>query len=87
MNCYTRREKIGMLIEDIMDKVKLAVEVTVITGGIIAAIALGFMAHRITELETELKEYEMQIEEMETSDEYLVIRDGLTGEVIYSGWK
>lgn len=89
MNCYTRREKIAMAIEDIMDKVRLAVEVTVITGGIVAAVALGFMAHRITELETQIKEYEMEkAEEMQQeSDEYIVVRDSMTGEVIYSGWK
>jgi len=87
MNVYTRGEKIDMFIEDVIDKIKKAVEITVIVGGIVALVAIGFMSHRITELETELKEYEMEMEEMETSDEYLVIRDGLTGEVIYSGWK
>lgn len=89
MNCYTRREKIAMAIEDIIEKVKMAFEVTLIVGGIIALIAIGFMSKQITELETQLKEYEMQMEEMEhtSDDEYIVIRDGMTGEVIYSGWK
>lgn len=88
MNCYTRGEKIDMFIEDVIDKVKKAVEITVIVGGIVALVAIGFMSKRITELETELKEYEMQMEEMQQeSDEYIVVRDGLTGEVIYSGLK
>lgn len=89
MNVYTRGEKIDMFIEDVIDKIKKAVEITVIVGGIIALVAIGFMGKRITELETELKEYEMmQMEEMrQESDEYIVVRDGLTGEVIYSGWK
>lgn len=88
MNCYTRREKINMFIEDIIEKAKVAFEVTLIVGGIVALIALGFMSKKITDLETQIKEMEMEkVEEMETSDEYLVIRDGLTGEVIYSGWK
>ena len=89
MNCYTRTEKITMAIEGLMEKVKMAFEVTLIVGGIVALIAIGFMSHRITELENQIKEYEMEkAEEMEqASDEYIVIRDGLTGEVIYSGWK
>jgi len=88
MNCYTRGEKIDMFIEELMTKVRMAVEVTIIVAGIIALIAIGFMSKQITELETQLKEYEMQMEEMEqTSDEYIVVRDGMTGEVIYSGWK
>ena len=88
MNIYTRREKIAMAIEDLVTKVKIAVEVTVIIYGVIALIALGFMGKRITELENDIKEYEMQMEEMQQeSDEYIVVRDGLTGEVIYSGLK
>lgn len=88
MNVYTRREKVAMAIEDLAAKARMAFEVTLIVAGVAAAVALGFMAHRITELETELKEYEMEMEEMKgTSDDYIVIRDGLTGEVIYSGWR
>ena len=88
MNCYTRREKIAMAIEDLAAKVKMAFEVTLIIAGVVAMIAIGFMSHRITELESQLKEYEMQMEEMQQeSDEYIVVRDGLTGEVIYSGWR
>lgn len=90
MNVYTRGEKIDMFIEDVIDKIKKAVEITVIVGGIIALVAIGFMGKRITELETELKEYEMmQMEETqhESGDDWIVVRDGLTGEVIYSGWR
>lgn len=87
MNCYTRTEKLAMLIEDIIEKAKMAFEVTLIVGGIVALVSIGFMSHRITELETQLKEYEMQEEMKETSDEYIVIRDSVTGEVIYSGWR
>lgn len=87
MNVYTRGEKIDMFIEDVIDKIKKAVEITVIVGGIVALVAIGFMSHRITELETELKEYEMQEEMQQESGDWIVVRDGLTGEVIYSGWK
>lgn len=87
MNVYTRGEKIDMFIEDVIDKIKKAVEITVIVGGIVALVAIGFMSHRITELETELKEYEMQEEMQQESDEYIVVRDSVTGKVIYSGWK
>lgn len=90
MNVYTRGEKIDMFIEDVIDKIKKAVEITVIVGGIIALVAIGFMSKRITELETELKEYEMmQMEEtqQESGDDWIVIRDSVTGEVIYSGWR
>ena len=89
MNCYTRREKIAMAIEDLAAKAKMAFEVTLIVAGVVAMIAIGFMSHRITELENQIKEYEMEkAEEMEqVSDEYIVIRDGMTGEVIYSGWR
>lgn len=88
MNIYTRREKIAMAIEDIVEKAKLAFEVTLITAGIVALIAIGFMTKKIEVLEDQIEEYEMQMEEMkESSDEYIVVRDGLTGEVIYSGWK
>ena len=88
MNCYTRAEKISMFVEELMAKVRIAVEVTVIVAGVVALVAMGFMSKRITELENDIKEYEMEkTEEMETSDEWIVVRDGLTGEVIYSGWK
>lgn len=90
MNVYTRGEKIDMFIEDVIDKIKKAVEIMVIVGGIIALVAIGFMSKRITELETELKEYEMmQMEEtqQESGDDWIVIRDSVTGEVIYSGWR
>ena len=87
MNCYTRTEKLAMLIEDIIEKAKMAFEVTLIVGGIIALVSIGFMSHKITELETQLKEYEMMQEMEQESGDWIVVRDGLTGEVIYSGWK
>lgn len=88
MNCYTRTEKLAMAIEGIVEKAKMAFEVTLIVGGIVALISIGFMSRKITDLENQIKEMEMEkVEEMETSDEYIVIRDSLTGEVIYSGWR
>lgn len=87
MNCYTRTEKLAMLIEEVIDKVKMAFEVTLIVGGIVALVSIGIMSHRITELETQLKEYEMQEEMQQESGDWIVVRDGLTGEVIYSGRK
>lgn len=86
MNIYTRREKIAMAIEDIVEKAKMAFEVTLITAGIVALIAIGFMTKKIEVLEDQIEEYEMQMEEMkESSGDWIVVRDGLTGEVIYSG--
>lgn len=89
MNVYTRGEKIDMFIEELARKAKMAFEIMLIVAGIAAMVAIGCMSKQITELEAELKEYEMEkAEEMQReSDEYIVVRDGLTGEVIYSGWK
>lgn len=74
MNCYTRKEKINMFIEDIIEKAKIAFEVTLITAGIVALIAIGFMTKKIEVLEDQIEEYEMQMEEMQQeSDEYIVV--------------
>ena len=57
MNCYTRKEKWAMAIDDVMTKVKMAVEITVIVAGIIAFGAICFMNQRMTAMEKELNYY------------------------------
>ena len=81
MNCYTRKEKWAMAIDDIMTKVKMAVEITVIIAGIIAFGAICFMNQRMTAMEKELNYYkENYVQEQETK---LQIVDTVTGRVIY----
>lgn len=81
MNCYTRKEKWAMAIDDIMTKVKMAVEITVIVAGIIAFGAICFMNQRMTAMEKELNYYkENYVQEQETK---LQIVDTVTGRVIY----
>ena len=81
MNCYTRREKMQMAIDDIMTKVKIAVEITVIIAGFIAIGAICFMNQRMTAMEKELNYYkENYVQEQETK---LQIVDTVTGRVIY----
>lgn len=81
MNCYTRKEKWAMAIDDIMAKVKMAVEITVIVAGIIAFGAICFMNQRMTAMEKELNYYkENYVQEQETK---LQIVDTVTGRVIY----
>lgn len=81
MNCYTRREKWAMAIDDVMTKVKMAVEITVIVAGIIAFGAICFMNQRMTAMEKELNYYkENYVQEQETK---LQIVDTVTGRVIY----
>lgn len=81
MNCYTRKEKIAMAIDDAMEKVKMAVEITVIVAGIIAFGAICFMNQRMTAMEKELNYYkENYVQEQETK---LQIVDTVTGRVIY----
>ena len=81
MNCYTRKEKWAMATDDIMAKVKMAVEITVIVAGIIAFGAICFMNQRMTAMEKELNYYkENYVQEQETK---LQIVDTVTGRVIY----
>lgn len=81
MNCYTRKEKWAMAIDDVMTKVKMAVEITVIVAGIIAFGAICFMNQRMTAMEKELNYYkENYVQEQETK---LQIVDTVTGRVIY----
>lgn len=85
MNCYTRREKWAMAIDDVMTKVKVAVEITVIVAGIIAFGAICFMNQKITRLEGELETYKEYVQKEEKhKSEQLILIDTLTGEVIYS---
>ena len=81
MNCYTRKEKWAMAIDDVMTKVKMAVEITVIIAGFIAIGAICFMNQRMTAMEKELNYYkENYVQEQETK---LQIVDTVTGRVIY----
>jgi hypothetical protein len=81
MNCYTRKEKMQMAIDDIMTKVKMAVEITVIIAGFMAIGAICFMNQRMTAMEKELNYYkENYVQEQETK---LQIVDTVTGRVIY----
>lgn len=85
MNCYTRREKWAMAIDDVMTKVKMAVEITVIVAGIIAFGAICFMSNKISSLEGELETYKEYVQKEEKhKSEQLILIDTLTGEVIYS---
>lgn len=81
MNCYTRKEKWAMAIDDVMTKVKIAVEITVIVAGFMAFGAICFMNQRMTAMEKELNYYkENYVQEQETK---LQIVDTATGRVIY----
>lgn len=81
MNCYTRKEKWAMAIDDVMTKVKIAVEITVIVAGFMALGAICFMNQRMTTMEKELNYYkENYVKEQETK---LQIVDTVTGRVIY----
>lgn len=70
-----------MAIDDIMTKVKMAVEITIIVAGFMAIGAICFMNQRMTEMEKELNYYkENYVQEQETK---LQIVDTVTGRVIY----
>lgn len=81
MNCYTRKEKWAMAIDDIMTKVKMAVEITVIIAGFMAIGAICFMNQRMTAMEKELNYYKEHVQEQEETK--LQIVDTVTGRVIY----
>ena len=81
MNCYTRREKWAMAIDDVMTKVKMAVEITVIVAGLMALGANAFIYQRMTAMEKELNYYKEHVQEQEETK--LQIVDTVTGRVIY----
>lgn len=88
MNCYTRREKWAMAIDDVMTKVKMAVEITVIVAGIIAFGAICFMSSKISSLERELetyKEYVQESKETKTTESYILV-DGHKYMVVDTAW-
>ena len=81
MNCYSRKEKFMMAIDEVMTKVKMAVEITVIVAGFIAFGTICLMSQKITKLEKELETYrEEHVQEEETK---VRIVDTVTGRVIY----
>lgn len=75
MNCYTRKEKIQMAIEEITAKVKMVVEITVIVAGVVALGIIGIMNSKITTLEKELETYKY-VQEQETKTESYIMVDG-----------
>ena len=88
MNCYTRREKWTMAIGDVMTKVKMAMEITVIVAGIIAFGAICFMSSKISSLERELetyKEYVQESKETKTTESYILV-DGHKYMVVDTAW-
>ena len=89
MNCYTRREKWAMAIDDVTTKVKMAVEITVIVAGIIAFGAICFMSSKISSLERELetyKEYVQESKETKTAETTYVVVDGHKYMVVDTAW-
>ena len=87
MNCYTRKEKWAMAIDDIMTKVKMAVEITVIVAGIIAFGAICFMSSKISSLERELETYKEYVQESkETKTESYILVDGHKYMVVDTVW-
>lgn len=74
MNCYTRKEKIQMAIEEITAKVKMVVEITVIVAGVVALGIIGIMNNKITTLEKELETYKyVQEQETKTTESYILV--------------
>ena len=80
MNCKTRGEKINEVIEAIISTVRTTVEIAVILAGIIAMGLLAYMNRQITILENQIAEMEQNQKE---EDDRLVIRDAITGRIIY----
>ena len=79
MNVKTRGEKNNEVIEAIISTVRTAVEIAIILAGIIAMGLLAYMNHQITILENQIEQMEQNQEE----DERLIIRDPVTGRIIY----
>lgn len=82
MNVKTRGEKIDEFIEAIISTVRTAVEIAVILGGIVAIGLIVNMNRQITDLENTIDQMEEQYQNRE-EDERLIIRDAVTGRVIY----
>lgn len=82
MNVKTRGEKIDEFIEAIISTVRTAVEIAVIIGGIAAICLIINMNRQITDLENTIDQMEEQYQNRE-EDERLIIRDAVTGRVIY----
>ena len=82
MNVKTRGEKINEAIEAIISTVRTAVEIAVILAGIVAIGLVGYMSHEITVLENQIEEMKMEQNQKE-EDDRLVIRDAVTGRIIY----
>ena len=76
MNCYTRKEKIQMAIEEITAKVKIVVEITVIVAGVVALGIIGIMNSKIATLEKELETYKYVQEQETKSTESYILVDG-----------
>lgn len=76
MNCYTRKEKIQMAIEEITAKVKMVVEITVIVAGVVALGIIGIMNSKIATLEKELETYKYVQEQETKSTESYILVDG-----------
>jgi len=70
-----------MAIDDVVTKVKMAVEITVIVAGLMALGAIAFMNQRMTAMEKELDYYKEYVQEHEETK--LQIVDTVTGRVIY----
>ena len=85
MNCYTRKEKIQMAIEEITAKVKMVVEITVIVAGVVALGIIGIMNSKITTLEKELETYKY-VQEQETKTESYILVDGHKYMVVDTAW-
>ena len=81
MNCYTRGEKIDMALEAFFSALRTAVEIAVIVAGVVAMGVIAYMNHQITVLENQLAEMEEQ--NQEEVEERLIIRDPVTGRIIY----
>lgn len=87
MNCYTRKEKIQMAIEEITAKVKMAVEITVIVAGVVALGIIGIMNSKIATLEKELETYKyVQEQETKTTETTYVVVDGHKYMVVDTAW-
>ena len=65
-----------MAIDDAMEKVKMAVEITIIVAGFLAFGAICFMSSKISSLERELetyKEYVQESKETKTTESYILV--------------
>lgn len=80
MNCYTRKEKFKMALEDIGHKVKMTFDICLIILGIVALMTISYTCGRIKMLENQIEQMEESKEEEETK---VRIVDTVTGRVIY----